>query len=160
TARASRRTQRSRTTSTATCRSTPSSRTTQPPQRSSRTLGRSSRRGRRRPTTHTRGGTEAADGRRKTRMNALGRLLPSLLRGAEDSPHARECAAFTAWNGAVGAAVRRASAPVRLEGRFLIVAAVDQTWKTQLERLAQQLIFKVNSLLGAPLVTRIVFRVD
>ena len=82
-------------------------------------------------------------------MNALGRLLPSLLRGADDSPDARECAAFTAWNGAVGAAVRRASAPVRLEGRFLIVTVVDQTWKTQLERLAQQLVFKVNSLLGA-----------
>ena len=93
-------------------------------------------------------------------MNALGRLLPSLLRGAEDSPQARECAVFTAWNGAVGAAVRRASAPVRLEGRFLIVSTADQTWKTQLERLAQQLVFKVNSLLGAPMVTRIVFRVD
>ena len=93
-------------------------------------------------------------------MNALGRLLPSLVRGADDSPHARECAVFTAWNGAVGAAVRRASAPVRLEGRFLIVSTVDQTWKTQLERLAQQLVFKVNALLGAPLVTRIVFRVD
>jgi hypothetical protein len=93
-------------------------------------------------------------------MNSLGRLLPSLVRSADDSPDARECAAFTAWNGAVGAGVRRASAPVRLEGRFLIVAVVDQTWKTQLQRLADQLIFKVNSLLGAPVVTRIVFRVD
>lgn len=93
-------------------------------------------------------------------LRSLGRLLPSLVRTAEDSPHARECAVFTAWNGAVGAGVRRASAPVRLEGRFLVVAVPDQTWKTQLERLAQQFVFKVNSLLGAPLVTRIVFRID
>jgi hypothetical protein len=93
-------------------------------------------------------------------MNSLGRLLPSLVRGAEDTPHARECAAFTAWNGAVGAGVRRASAPLRLENKYLIVAAVDETWKTQLERLAAQLIFKINSMLGAPMVTRIVFRVD
>lgn len=93
-------------------------------------------------------------------MNSLGRLLPSLVRGAEDSPHARECAAVSAWNGAVGAGVRRASAPVRLDNRLLIVAVVDQTWKTQLERLAGQLIFKLNSALGAPIVTRIQFRVD
>lgn len=93
-------------------------------------------------------------------MNSLGRLLPSLVRGAEDSPHARECAAISAWNGAVGAGVRRASAPVRLDNRMLVVAVVDQTWKTQLERLAGQLIFKLNSALGAPVVTRILFRVD
>ena len=93
-------------------------------------------------------------------MNPLGRLLPSLVRGADDSPEARECAAFTAWNGAAGAGVRRTSAPVRLEGRLLVVATVDQTWKTQLERLAPQLVFRINSLLGAALVTRIAFRVD
>jgi hypothetical protein len=93
-------------------------------------------------------------------MNSLGRLLPSLVRGADDSPEARECAAFTAWNGAAGAGVRRASTPVRLDNRLLVVATVDQTWKTQLERLAPQLIFRINSLLAAPLVTRIAFRVD
>lgn len=93
-------------------------------------------------------------------MNLLGRLLPALVRGADDSPEARQCAAFTAWNGAAGAGVRRASTPVRLDNRLLVVATVDQTWKTQLERLAPQLIFRINSLLAAPLVTRIVFRVD
>ena len=93
-------------------------------------------------------------------MNSLGRLLPSLVRGADDSPEARECAAFTAWNGAAGAGVRRASTPIRLDNRLLVVATVDQTWKTQLERLAPQLIFRINSLLAAPLVTRIAFRVD
>ena len=93
-------------------------------------------------------------------MNALGRLLPALVRTADDSAEARECAAFTAWNGAAGAGVRRASAPVRLDGRLLVVATADATWKTQLERLAPQLIFRINALLGAPLVTRIAFRVD
>jgi hypothetical protein len=97
---------------------------------------------------------------RRGPMNALGRLLPSLVRGTDDGPEARECAAFTAWNGAAGAGVRRASTPVRLDARLLVVATVDQTWKTQLERLAPQLIFRINSLLGAALVTRIAFRVD
>lgn len=93
-------------------------------------------------------------------MDSLGRLLPSIIRGATDAPEARECAAFTAWNEAVGLGVRRASTPVRLDGRLLVVAVPDQTWKTQLERLAPQLLFKINSLLGAALVTRIAFRID
>jgi hypothetical protein len=93
-------------------------------------------------------------------MDAVGRLLPALVRGAEDSPHARECAAVAAWNGAVGAGVRRASAPLRLDGRVLVVAVVDATWKKQLERLADQLLFKLNAVLGAPIVTRVLLRVD
>ena len=43
---------------------------------------------------------------------------------------------------------------------MLVVAVVDTTWKTQLERLADQLIFRLNSVLGAPIVSRVSFRVD
>lgn len=93
-------------------------------------------------------------------MNSLARVLSSLIRQADDSPQAREVAVFTAWNGAVGAGIRRFSEPARLDGRRLIVCTVDQTWKTQLERLAPQFIFKINSFLGAPLVTLITFRID
>ena len=82
-------------------------------------------------------------------MDSLDRLLPSIVRQAEDSPHARECAALTAWNAAVGAGVRRVCSPSHLDGRRLYVDTVDQTWKVQLERLAPQLIFKINSILGA-----------
>lgn len=87
-------------------------------------------------------------------------MLPSLLRQAEDSPEAKEYAAFAAWDAAAGDAVRRVCVPTRLYTRRLLVATVDQTWKTQLDRLAPQLIFRVNSLLGAPLVTQILFRID
>jgi hypothetical protein len=93
-------------------------------------------------------------------MNSLVRLLPALVRQAEDSPEAREYAAFAAWNAAAGEGVRRVCAPVRLDARRLLVATVDQTWKVQLGRLAPQLIFRLNSLAGAPLVTQISFRVD
>jgi hypothetical protein len=93
-------------------------------------------------------------------MDSLDRLLPSIVRQAEDSPHARECAALTAWNAAVGAGVRRVCSPSHLDGRRLYVDTVDQTWKVQLERLAPQLIFKINSILGAPVVTLILFRVN
>ncbi len=93
-------------------------------------------------------------------MDSLLRLIPALLRQAENSPEAKEYAVFAAWNAAVGDAVRKVCVPVRLNARRLFIATVDQTWKTQLDRLAPQLIFRLNSLLGAPLVTQIVLRVD
>jgi hypothetical protein len=93
-------------------------------------------------------------------MHALLRLLPALLRQADDSPQAREYAAFAAWNAAAGEGVRKVCEPIRLDARRLLVATVDQTWKTQLGHLAPQLIFKLNSLLGAPVVTQIAFRID
>lgn len=93
-------------------------------------------------------------------MNSLARLLPALVKGAEDSPLAREFAVFAAWNSAAGAGVRRVCAPVRYDGTIFVVCTVDQNWRTQLERLASQYIFRINSLLGAPMVRRINFTVD
>ena len=93
-------------------------------------------------------------------MHELLRLLPALLRHADDSPQAREYAAFAAWSAAAGEGVRRMCEPIRLDARRLLVATVDQTWKTQLDRLSPQVIFKLNSLLGAPVVTQITYRID
>jgi len=93
-------------------------------------------------------------------MQSVIRMLPALVRQTEDSPEAREYAVFAAWEAAAGDSVRRVCMPTRLYGRQLLVATVDPTWKTQLGRLAPQLIFRMNSFLGAPLVTQIVFRVD
>jgi hypothetical protein len=93
-------------------------------------------------------------------VKSLDELLPLLVRQTEDSPQAREHAVFTAWWSAAGAAVRRFSTPLRLDGRRLIVATVDETWRAQLHRLGPQFIFKMSSLLGAPLVTQLAFRVD
>lgn len=93
-------------------------------------------------------------------MESLGRILPTVLRQAGDSPEAREYAAFAAWSGAVGENVRRNCAPLALTGRHLRVATTDAMWKTQLDRLAPQLVFRINSALGAPIVTQIVFEIS
>lgn len=93
-------------------------------------------------------------------MHALGQLLPAVVRQSDDNPVAREAAVFAAWSSAAGAGVRRTCVPVRYDGTVLMVSAADQTWKTQLEKLASQYIFKINALLGAPMVRRIAFKVD
>jgi predicted nucleic acid-binding Zn ribbon protein len=87
-------------------------------------------------------------------------LLPRMLRHAADSVEVREQAVFAAWLVAVGGPIRKVTAPVRLERKTLIVAVPDPTWRTQLMSMRGQALFKVNSLLGAPLVTAIEYVVN
>ena len=93
-------------------------------------------------------------------MNSLSRLLPRIVRAGQDSPQSVEMAVFAAWADAVGPATRRVAAPLEYDGRTLHVATVDATWRAQLERLAPQLLFRINGALGTSLVSRITHRVD
>jgi len=87
-------------------------------------------------------------------MISLAKLLPRLLLQAGDSAESREQSVFAAWTAAVGLQVHKASAPLRLDGKTLVVAVVDATWRSQLARMRGQILFKINSILGAALVTR------
>ena len=93
-------------------------------------------------------------------MNSLSRLLPRVVRESVDSPESVQFAVYAAWASVVGPATRRVATPVEYDGRTLHVAAIDSTWRTQLERLSPQLLFKINGALGANLVMRIAHRVD
>ena len=90
-------------------------------------------------------------------LTELFSLLPRMIRQSGDSDEAREQAAFAAWVVAVGSHVRRVTRPVKLERKTLIVAVPDATWRTQLGQMRGQFLFKLNSLLGNPLVTSLEF---
>ena len=93
-------------------------------------------------------------------MTDLLKLVPQMLRHSADSDEAREQAVLAAWLIAVGGPIRKATAPIRLERKTLIVAVPDATWRTQLMSMKGQVLFKLNSLLGAPLVTTIEYVVN
>jgi hypothetical protein len=93
-------------------------------------------------------------------MIDLLKLLPILLRKAGDSEEARENAVLAAWIGAVGPQLRQVSAPLRLERKTLIIAVANATWQTQLHKMRGQILFKLNSLLGAPTVTTLEFVIN
>ena len=93
-------------------------------------------------------------------MESLLKLLPMMIRLSGDNEEVREQAAFAAWRAAAGKGVANACVPFRLYRKQLVIAVLDQTWQKQLEKLAGEYIFRINSLLGAPLVTFIEFRVD
>ena len=93
-------------------------------------------------------------------MDELIHALPKLLRAAGEAEEVAEAAAFVAWRRVAGEALRTSAVPFRLYRKTLVVAVPDVTWRRQLEEVARQLIFRLNSILGQPLVTYIEFRVD
>lgn len=93
-------------------------------------------------------------------MDSISRLIPAILKASGGEERMLESACVSAWNLAVGEATLRGSRPVALNGKTLTVAAVDAQWKRQLENLAPQILFKLNSVLGQPAVTRIHIIID
>ena len=93
-------------------------------------------------------------------MDQLIKALPVILQAAGDSEDVTEAAAIVVWKHVAGEGLRPHAAPLRLHNKTLIVAVADSVWKKQLESLAGQLLFRLNSLLGQAVVTYIEFRVD
>jgi hypothetical protein len=93
-------------------------------------------------------------------MDQLIKALPGVLQAAGDSEDVAEAAAIVAWKHVAGEGLRPHAAPFRLHKKTLIVAVADSIWQKQLESMAGQLLFRLNSLLGQAVVTYIEFRVD
>lgn len=93
-------------------------------------------------------------------MEELLSLLPIILQRAGYQQEVCEQAAFAAWERAVGDAISMNCVPFRLHEKRLIVLIASPIWKAQLQQMTSEIIFKIDRLLGAPLVTYIEYRVD
>jgi hypothetical protein len=93
-------------------------------------------------------------------MNQLIKSLPGVLRAAGDSTEVAEAAAIAAWKHAAGDGLKEHAVPLRLEHRTLRVAVIDTIWQKQLHSMRGQLLFRVNSILGQPVVGAIEFEIN
>jgi hypothetical protein len=97
-------------------------------------------------------------------MDSLMKALPAILKAAGAAEEVAEAACIAAWRHAVGAGLGDHAAAVQLreqpQGQTLVVVVADNIWKRQLEQMRAQLLFKLNSVLGQPLVKSIELRVD
>src|ERR1051325_11644740 len=93
-------------------------------------------------------------------MNQLIKSLPGVLRAAGDSAQVAEAGAIAAWKHAAGDGLKEHAVPVKLEHRTLRVAVVDAIWQKQLHSMRGQLLFRVNSILGQPVVSAIEFEIN
>lgn len=92
-------------------------------------------------------------------MDHLIKSLPSILRSGE-SEELIHAAALVAWKHAAGEGLRNHAVPLRLENRTLFVGVADAVWQKQMRPMCGQLLFRVNTLLGQPLVSRIEIQID
>lgn len=93
-------------------------------------------------------------------MEALINCLPAILRSVGDCPEVLEAAAIAAWKHAVGEGLREHTVPVRLEDGRLIVSVADSVWQKQLAPMLGELLFRINRLLGQPVVSYIDLQID
>jgi hypothetical protein len=83
-----------------------------------------------------------------------------VLRAAGDSTEVAEAAAIAAWKHAAGDGLKEHAVPLKLEDRTLTIAVADAIWQKQLHSMRGQLLFRVNSILGKPLVGALDFVID
>lgn len=93
-------------------------------------------------------------------MYKLIKTLPAILRASEASEEVVEAACIAGWRHAVGEGLNSHAVPIQLQSQKLVVAVADNIWKNQLEQMCGQLLFRLNSVLGQPLVKSIELRVD
>jgi hypothetical protein len=93
-------------------------------------------------------------------MDELVKTFPNLLRVMGDSKEVAEAAAIAAWKHAAGEGLRNHALPLCLEGKTLVVAIADAVWQKQLGAMKGQMLFRINAILGQPLVSQIDLRID
>lgn len=93
-------------------------------------------------------------------MNRVIDSLPAILKASGAPPEVAQASCIAAWKHAVGEALSMHAVPVELRGQTLVVAIADNLWQRQLEPIRGQLLFRLNSVLGLPLVKSIELRID
>jgi len=93
-------------------------------------------------------------------MEGLIKSLPAVVRASGNAPEVIEAAAIAAWKHAAGEGLKEHAVPLGLENRTLKIAVADVIWQKQLRAMRGQMLFRVNSLLGQPLVGDIEFIID
>ena len=93
-------------------------------------------------------------------MNQLIKSLPQVLKAAGNSAEVAEAAAIAAWKHAAGDGLKEHAVALKLENRTLTIAVVDLIWQRQLTSMRGQLLFRINSILGQPLVSGLDFIID
>lgn len=93
-------------------------------------------------------------------MESLIKTLPAIMKAAGDAPEVAAAACFAAWKQVAGEGLRGNAVPLSLNERTLVIAVADAAWQKQMQSLSGQLLFRLNSLLGQPVITFLEFCED
>lgn len=93
-------------------------------------------------------------------MEGLIKSLPAVLRASNNAPEVIEAAAIAAWKHTAGEGLKEHAVPLGLQDRTLKIAVADAIWQKQLYSMRGSMLYRVNTLLGQPLVGSIEFIID
>lgn len=93
-------------------------------------------------------------------MEGLIKSLGTVLRASGNAPEVAEAAAIAAWKHCAGEGLKERAVAVALHERTLRVAVADLIWQKQLHSMRGQMLYRINSLLGQPVVSSIEFIID
>jgi len=93
-------------------------------------------------------------------MDNLIKTFPAILKAAGASEEVVEAACIAAWKYIVGEGLSNHAVATELESKKLVVIVEDNIWQRQLEQMRGQLLFRLSSVLGQPLVKSIELRID
>jgi len=85
--------------------------------------------------------------------------LPAVIAASGASEEVIEAACVGAWKHAVGQTLSCRAIPEELRGSTLVLAVEDKVWQKQLEYMRDQFLFRLNNVLGKPLVKVLEFRI-
>jgi hypothetical protein len=88
------------------------------------------------------------------------RTLPRVLGDMEGVEVVREAVVFAAWRRIAGESLSAHAAPLKLENGTLKIAVSSLTWQRNLKDQCGQMLFKLNTALGSPLVSYIELQID
>jgi hypothetical protein len=92
-------------------------------------------------------------------LEQLIKSLPAVLKATEKSDEVYSVACVAAWNYCVGESLRNNAVARSYEENRLTVAVADAVWQKQLRPMSDQLIYRLNSILGKRLVRTIEFKI-
>ena len=98
-------------------------------------------------------------GKRPGGFVPVGKVVEGLLKTCRPEAAGKLGQIWDIWDQAVGEAIGRVAIPVAFKGRLLLVNVTSSTWLHHLQFLKQDVIVKVNQVLGEPLVADIRFRI-
>lgn len=93
-------------------------------------------------------------------MESLIKALPAVLLASGNAPEVAEAAAIAAWKHCAGEGLKQRAVALALKDRTLEVAVADLIWQKQLNAMRGQMLYKINTLLGQPVVGAIEFIID
>jgi len=92
-------------------------------------------------------------------METFIKALPAVIAAAGGTEEVVEAACLSAWKHAVGETLSERAIAEKLDGATLVVAVEDKIWQRQLEQMRDQFLFRLNKVLGRPLVKTLEFRI-